>query len=103
MLTSSPLLFALPLHDALPICSVALDNPDAPDSFTIDFSGMNRLIGGGDSDRLNSSTDNGAWVMTEPHKGALTVSLADDEFRSEERTSELQSRGHIVCRRLLEK
>src|SRR5690625_3462428 len=60
--------------------SVALDNPDAPDSFTIDFSGMNRLIGGGDSDRLNSSTDNGAWVMTEPHKGALTVSLADDEF-----------------------
>src|SRR5690625_6359111 len=41
---------------------------------------MNHLIGGGDSDRLNSSTDNGAWVMTEPHKGALTVSLADQEF-----------------------
>src|SRR5690625_7666260 len=41
---------------------------------------MNHLIGGGDSDRLNSSTHNGAWIMTEPHKGALTVSLADQEF-----------------------
>src|SRR5690625_1756002 len=60
--------------------SVALDNPDAPDSFTIDFSGMNELIGGGDSDRLSSSTDNGAWVMTAPHEGSLTVSLADQEF-----------------------
>src|SRR5207253_7545468 len=26
-----------------------------------------------------------------------------DEFRSEEHTSELQSRGHLVCRLLLEK
>src|SRR5690625_4724504 len=54
--------------------SVALDEPDAPDSFAIDFSGMNRLIGGGVADRLNSETDNGKWVMTEPHKGTLTVS-----------------------------
>src|SRR5690625_1756471 len=129
--------------------SVALDEPDAPDSFAIDFSGMNRLIGGGVADRLNSETDNGKWVMTEPHKGTLTVSgdelrfedmqtlagsgtdtlnrheennhwlitstnggmlLESDENgagwienRSEEHTSELQSRGHLVCRLLLEK
>src|SRR5439155_20541865 len=29
--------------------------------------------------------------------------LAETESRSEEHTSELQSRGHLVCRRLLEK
>src|SRR5690625_853667 len=62
--------------------SVALDEPDAPDSFAIDFSGMNRLIGGGVADRLNSETDNGKWVMTEPHKGTLTVS--GDELRFED-------------------
>src|SRR5437660_7013150 len=28
---------------------------------------------------------------------------ADDHYRSEEHTSELQSRGHLVCRLLLEK
>src|SRR5437870_8368997 len=34
-----------------------------------------------------------------------TVAAADavEDFRSEEHTSELQSRGHLVCRLLLEK
>src|SRR3712207_7166175 len=31
------------------------------------------------------------------------VALADDEMRSEEHTSELQSRQYLVCRLLLEK
>src|SRR5439155_12604285 len=35
---------------------------------------------------------------------SAAVMLADfGEHRSEEHTSELQSRGHLVCRRLLEK
>src|SRR5690625_6795913 len=33
----------------------------------------------------------------------LNVSPAEIIFRSEEHTSELQSRGHLVCRLLLEK
>src|SRR5207253_4222472 len=32
-----------------------------------------------------------------------TTTLADPNVRSEEHTSELQSRGHLVCRLLLEK
>src|SRR5690625_3753771 len=60
--------------------SVALDHSDAPDSFAVHFSGMNELIGGGVADRLNSETANGDWVMTAPHEGSLTVSLADQEF-----------------------
>src|SRR5690625_7058141 len=31
------------------------------------------------------------------------IELFEEEYRSEEHTSELQSRGHIVCRLLLEK
>src|SRR5690625_6884738 len=33
----------------------------------------------------------------------VTFDLDEDEDRSEEHTSELQSRGHLVCRLLLEK
>src|SRR5690625_1394052 len=43
---------------------------------------MNRLIGGGVADRLNSETDTGRRVMTEPHKGILTAS--GDELRFED-------------------
>src|SRR5439155_11992590 len=39
--------------------------------------------------------------------GSLELTVSQDEssahFRSEEHTSELQSRGHLVCRLLLEK
>src|SRR5690625_6806158 len=38
----------------------------------------------------------------EHDRGQLEV-LVDDQDRSEEHTSELQSRGHLVCRLLLEK
>src|SRR5690625_6764937 len=38
------------------------------------------------------------WV-----RGSVVCSLASCFFRSEEHTSELQSRGHLVCRLLLEK
>src|SRR5207253_10272493 len=34
--------------------------------------------------------------------GSRAVQIADEPSRSEEHTSELQSRGHLVCRLLLE-
>src|SRR5690625_6595460 len=37
------------------------------------------------------------------HSLTLLVRLLDHHSRSEEHTSELQSRGHLVCRLLLEK
>src|SRR5690625_6030789 len=42
------------------------------------------------------------WVVTTFGWGALGVVLVA-AIRSEEHTSELQSRGHLVCRLLLEK
>src|SRR5690625_5427018 len=41
------------------------------------------------------------WLMQVPYKGSLPTEIPTD--RSEEHTSELQSRGHLVCRLLLEK
>src|SRR5207253_7992163 len=39
------------------------------------------------------------WGMLEPHFSSMKLA----SMRSEEHTSELQSRGHLVCRLLLEK
>src|SRR5690625_6127595 len=36
-------------------------------------------------------------------QGQKAVAITDHGYRSEEHTSELQSRGHLVCRLLLEK
>src|SRR2546422_5675720 len=41
------------------------------------------------------------WPAGKPVQGSLSVSV--DQVRSEEHTSELQSRLHLVCRLLLEK
>src|SRR5207253_8962896 len=43
-----------------------------------------------------------AWISSIPHRGA-GCGRAAPAMRSEEHTSELQSRGHLVCRLLLEK
>src|SRR5690625_5674511 len=52
-------------------------------------------------DEVLGALEIGARVRTVPgsHSGFAVV----DRLRSEEHTSELQSRGHLVCRLLLEK
>src|SRR5690625_5362688 len=40
---------------------------------------------------------------TEDPQNVASTYQSEDYFRSEEHTSELQSRGHLVCRLLLEK
>src|SRR2546422_8392294 len=79
--TATTEIYTLSLHDALPICS-----PEAACSI--------RPV----------------WRMLEQRINDLLagISLADlthdePELRSEEHTSELQSRLHLVCRLLLEK
>src|SRR5439155_15001478 len=42
-------------------------------------------------------------LTTEPAQPGLDAALGEALLRSEEHTSELQSRGHLVCRLLLEK
>src|SRR5690625_6797019 len=45
-----------------------------------------------------------AWISLEMmREGWFAPTLNLDQVRSEEHTSELQSRGHLVCRLLLEK
>src|SRR5690625_6154853 len=69
--------------------------------FLAPFIGMLAFIPGGAggiinaSHQMNAVVHNTIWVTGHFH---LTIAT-----RSEEHTSELQSRGHIVCRLLLEK
>src|SRR5690625_5796184 len=53
--------------------------------------------------RINSMQP--GFILTHSQKGILIIEVKDWslEARSEEHTSELQSRGHLVCRLLLEK
>src|SRR5690625_5639126 len=44
-----------------------------------------------------------APVQVEMRVQGVDIDLAEQLLRSEEHTSELQSRGHLACRRLLEK
>src|SRR5690625_6864625 len=67
------------LHDALPICDIR------------DLSTCQQACQGVD------------YVLNQAALGSVPRSLADPLTRSEEHTSELQSRGHLVCRLLLEK
>src|SRR5205809_4746107 len=71
-------IYTLSLHDALPI------------SFT-----GSRFIAGGDAATVITSLDGLVWQGAAPPPFDVT--------RSEEHTSELQSRLHLVCRLLLEK
>src|SRR5690625_6956722 len=47
--------------------------------------------------------DNFILIFKKMDHGFFPVILMGQAFRSEEHTSELQSRGHLVCRLLLEK
>src|SRR5438067_10432241 len=75
--TATTEIYTLSLHDALPIC-VALT--------------------GGATYSLHVRTTSGEEVS-----GTTTIPLAGLNSRSEEHTSELQSRFDLVCRLLLEK
>src|SRR2546422_8777196 len=73
--TATTEIYTLSLHDALPIC-----RGDAA-------AGLAREV-----------TGTGAGISLQPH-----LTGGGTEARSEEHTSELQSRLHLVCRLLLEK
>src|SRR5690554_7595244 len=83
MIASSSAIYTLSLHDALPIFGRVL-RPG----------GVLGLV-------WNRRDDTVPWVR---HlSGLLSADDQFDEGRSEEHTSELQSRPHLVCRLLLEK
>src|SRR5207253_11464921 len=81
--TSTPEIYTLSLHDALPISG-------ATSGFFVTISSV-------------------SWVKTACSAPLMAFSCCGlvacpcESLRSEEHTSELQSRGHLVCRLLLEK
>src|SRR5690606_41795831 len=93
----------LPLHDALPISAGATTNSDA---------GVTDLLGRC-GDALEAMQDIGMPLLVHGEVTDPDVDLFDREavfiervmipLRSEEHTSELQSRENLVCRLLLEK
>src|SRR2546422_11543735 len=86
--TATTEIYTLSLHDALPISFVALRPGaflDQAKDFAADNVRKNSFMGIGDI-----SATRWSWVYTH-------------DLRSEEHTSELQSRLHLVCRLLLEK
>src|SRR3712207_7847833 len=84
--TATTEIYTLSLHDALPICCQALagdiTNPPAPGDM------LTSPSAGGD---MGTPPSDGGDINSPP------------SARSEEHTSELQSRQYLVCRLLLEK
>src|SRR3712207_8501595 len=83
--TATTEIYTLSLHDALPILCVAQTTATSPFSATFNLSGVW-----------------GSRTLTQ----MVSVRSQDDRathVRSEEHTSELQSRQYLVCRLLLEK
>src|SRR2546422_10373677 len=85
--TATTEIYTLSLHDALPILPLACGGADAPSNMqwqtTEDAKAKDKV------ERQGCST--------------LSFAFASSVVRSEEHTSELQSRLHLVCRLLLEK
>src|SRR5207253_10399638 len=82
------------LHDALPICP--------PRRARLTAAGGAALLPPGTADRP-AARDAGRRADPREGAGADARRGAARDHRSEEHTSELQSRGHLVCRLLLEK
>src|SRR3712207_7442906 len=86
--TATTEIYTLSLHDALPISGTITDEASGPPL----------MVSGSPSTARNSALG-----------GLLTASASDSDSprfspaRSEEHTSELQSRQYLVCRLLLEK
>src|SRR5207253_9484881 len=100
---ATPPLYTLSLHDALPI------SPPVPAPDRVDLARGRRALA---RRRRSGSAAARRRVALHPRpeaqvadvqrRGARPVRGAQGS-RSEEHTSELQSRGHLVCRLLLEK
>src|SRR5437870_10707964 len=82
-------IYTLSLHDALPIFLRAEAVPERDVRQRVAVSVDERLV-----DRVR------AELVRQRRRQRVDV---EDQNRSEEHTSELQSRGHLVCRLLLEK
>src|SRR5690625_5487753 len=86
--------YTLSLPDALPI--YGLLNGTTPHKATLNVEP--RSVNGVASNPLDGEKPNGS-----SHRNGIGRTWVKQKLRSEEHTSELQSRGQLVCRRPLEK
>src|SRR3712207_9074432 len=93
--TATTEIYTLSLHDALPISEEA-EGPSARSRGR----GSASWTSSGGSGRTPGTGSSGSWSGITVTGSATTSSAAS---RSEEHTSELQSRQYFVCRLLLEK
>src|SRR5438445_6069311 len=92
--TATPVIYTLSLHDALPILNVDRLGPAFGTVIVTDNAGNpTGFYGASASIPVSVQVDDGATGS-----GAASATI-----RSEEHTSELQSRQYLVCRLLLEK
>src|SRR5690606_40333540 len=99
--TAAPEISTLSLHDALPISPEALDDPAAPAKFLSaaaydDQRTLSQVL----PPRLREKLRR---LLARQGGSIARVDGYEPWFRSEEHTSELQSRENLVCRLLLEK
>src|SRR5439155_26129770 len=96
-------IYTLSLHDALPISIVAFD-PDWRQLDPAQVELLEKWVGSesGGLIAIAGPVFTDAWVQT-PALATIRKLYPVEFNRSEEHTSELQSRGHLVCRLLLEK
>src|SRR5207253_11081837 len=87
-------LYPLSLHDALPISSastiIGTDKQGALTVYSLDGQVVQTITGSG-------------YNNVDVRGNLVAATNLTNNSRSEEHTSELQSRGHLVCRLLLEK
>src|SRR5439155_7312613 len=98
--TATTEIYTLSLHDALPIWSTRGSR-----SVSLRVLEHDVIDRRGEQERIDAIED--AAVARNQRRAVLDAGAAlqhrFEEVRSEEHTSELQSRGHLVCRLLLEK
>src|SRR5439155_19937077 len=87
-------IYTLSLHDALPICRIM------PTSWLSSLSSTPIRVAAISTSVASSAWSAPATILCSRSVSRCTLARSS---RSEEHTSELQSRGHLVCRLLLEK
>src|SRR5206468_11470062 len=97
-----PQIYPLSLHDALPICSAGLCNPQSvPLKRDLDPE-ANGTVAAIEQLRITKAGRQSVQASVEIDE-RIDSAKGRRRIRSEEHTSELQSRSDLVCRLLLEK
>src|SRR5206468_12467990 len=101
--TATPLIYTLSLHDALPILGFQLHTRSlvqvSMNLVNYEVTGMAQAYAAVRREADNS----GVEIASTEIVGLVPRNALDRSARSEEHTSELQSRSDLVCRLLLEK